>query len=901
MDEAKIRGVFKLPSGEVFVGGKIWGTPPLCECTRRGGGKLWMFRKYFGIEFEDGQAPELFKLTRVHLEPSWKVYIQKNSFSVPPVCNAELRIVPVNDSKIPSSVVFTEGKLGWEASRAIQFLWQACNDELSEKAQAHISCNKFYDVITTFSKLPLEEHVTVISGSERKSGKLLLNIDGAIRILSMRGDNLYNILLDDIINIKSSGQDIILSVHTKSGTKNITLSGISNVDHVKDILLRNWCLVCNTEVNFKLHNREHVTNDFCPSPARKSRNSVFMARSKEIPDTVCFSLKEVFSLLETFQTIDSDGNGVIGKEEWIASLGPVFRNTQIPHAVFSVFDHNNDGSISFPEFLFGCRILHLGSWEDRIHYQYRIFDPKGTGWMTFEHFVGIAKTLNEVVGLNIPGGNVSEYCRAVFSHLDVRKSNKVDITLLRDTLQEDPSFSQAFEGLALARERSFKQSKEHNGHLIWFGQIRNKKSQWLECTAILMGIKLSGDFKAKLLEKQGPPPKKSSAFISSFTEKVKWEIGSQKVYTGKLKKVPLKGHHPQNGHALNRYESYFVDYNPRVFLAIQQRFGITPEEYKRSLGIEQLQSSLLLGSLSNLSSMASSGKSGAFFYMSHDGRFILKTIDKREAKILRDFLPAYYDHVMDDSNDGTLLTRYFGLHLLWIVGDPKYFLVMDNVMQPQENYAIQIRYDLKGSTVGRSTPVASRGNNVALKDLDFKRKLQLDGDMRTRLMQQIRQDSGLLHRNHLNDYSLLIGIHTSETPIDPPEHYDEREPFFRRFRGGMLSRDRREIYYVGVIDLLTLFGARKKGEYAVKTVWYRTGKVSCVPPEDYRERFVQYVESIFPPLIHLSRRSVSPSAELSAPAYMPVRQTTTASSVNLDFFSSPTKREPSSSFPSFPS
>eukprot|EP01060_Flectonema_neradi_P002007 TRINITY_DN11216_c1_g1_i1.p1 TRINITY_DN11216_c1_g1~~TRINITY_DN11216_c1_g1_i1.p1 ORF type:complete len:900 (+),score=116.16 TRINITY_DN11216_c1_g1_i1:106-2805(+) len=899
MDEAKIRGVFKLPAKEVYVGGKIWDTPPKCECTRRGGGKLWVFKKYFGLEFEDGQPPELFKLTRVHLEPSWKVYIQKNSFSVPPVCNAELRIVPVKEGQIPTSIVFTEGTLGWEASRAIQFLWQVSNDELTEKVQAHIACNKLYDVVSTFSKLPLEEHVAVVSGSERKSGKLTLNGDGTIRIVSLRGDKLYNVLLDDIIDIKLINQDVILSINTHSGTKKLTLTGFTNPDNVKDILLRFWCLTCNTEVNFKLHNRDHVTDDFCPSPLRKSRHSVFMSKSREMPDTVCFSLREVFSLLETFQTIDSDGNGVIGKEEWISSLGPVFRNSQVPYAVFSVFDHNNDGHISFSEFLFGCRILHLGSWEDRIHYQYRIFDPKGTGWMTFEHFVTIAKTLDEVVGLQIP--DIQSYCKTFFANLDAHRTNKVDITLLRDTLQEDPAFSRAFEGLALARERSFKQSKEHNGHLIWFGQTRNKKSQWLECTAILMGIKLSCDYKARLLEKQGQPPLRSAEFISSFSEKVKWEIGSQQVYSGKLKKVPLKGHHPQNGHALNCYESYFVDYNPRVFLAIQQRFGITPEEYKRSLGIEQLQSSLLLGSLSNLSSMASSGKSGAFFYMSHDGRFILKTIDKPEAKILRNFLPAYYDHVMDESNSGTLLTRYFGLHLLWIVGDPKYFLVMDNVMQPQENYSIQIRYDLKGSTVGRSTPVQSRKNNVALKDLDFKRKLQLDGDMRSRLMQQIRQDTALLHRKKLNDYSLLIGIHTSPTPIDDPDFIDEREPFFRRFRGGMLSKDRREIYFVGIIDLLTYFGPGKISEYAVKHVWYRNGKVSCVPPENYKERFVQYVESIFPPVMNISRRSVSPQTSSHFPTYVPVKHTTAVSSANLDFFSSPTKRSPSSSFPSFPS
>ena len=36
------------------------------------------------------------------------------------------------------------------------------------------------------------------------------------------------------------------------------------------------------------------------------------------------------------------------------------------------------------------------------------------------------------------------------------------------------------------------------------------------------------------------------------------------------------------------------------------------------------------------------GKSGSLFFFSHDFKYILKTIPKREAKLLRFLLPAYY-------------------------------------------------------------------------------------------------------------------------------------------------------------------------------------------------------------------------------------------------------------------
>ena len=40
--------------------------------------------------------------------------------------------------------------------------------------------------------------------------------------------------------------------------------------------------------------------------------------------------------------------------------------------------------------------------------------------------------------------------------------------------------------------------------------------------------------------------------------------------------------------------------------------------------------------------MGTPGKSGSLFFFSLDNQYVLKTIPKREAKILRDLLPAYY-------------------------------------------------------------------------------------------------------------------------------------------------------------------------------------------------------------------------------------------------------------------
>ncbi|KFG50869.1 phosphatidylinositol-4-phosphate 5-kinase [Toxoplasma gondii p89] len=70
----------------------------------------------------------------------------------------------------------------------------------------------------------------------------------------------------------------------------------------------------------------------------------------------------------------------------------------------------------------------------------------------------------------------------------------------------------------------------------------------------------------------------------------------------------------------------FVDYAPMVFRRLRERFHISSETYVRSVGPEQLLGNLLLGNLSSLSELVSEGRSGALFYYTADGKFMIKTV-----------------------------------------------------------------------------------------------------------------------------------------------------------------------------------------------------------------------------------------------------------------------------------
>ena len=175
-----------------------------------------------------------------------------------------------------------------------------------------------------------------------------------------------------------------------------------------------------------------------------------------------------------------------------------------------------------------------------------------------------------------------------------------------------------------------------------------------------------------------------------------------------------------------------------------------------------------------------------------------------------------------------------------------YFVVMTNIFQAK--LPIHETFDLKGSTVNRSTPIDIRGAGVALKDNDFEgRRLHVVPALKVELMRQLTADSLLLSGLNLNDYSFLLGIHRSDGALPPSAPSLCPKPAHSRFQlfyGGVPNVSKTEVFFAGVIDILTAYNVKKMGEHIGKSVLYDGNQVSCVPPKQYHERFVQYLDTI---------------------------------------------------------
>lgn len=329
----------------------------------------------------------------------------------------------------------------------------------------------------------------------------------------------------------------------------------------------------------------------------------------------------------------------------------------------------------------------------------------------------------------------------------------------------------------------------------------------------------------------------------------------------------------------SKYDFKFKDYCPEVFRELRLMFGLDPADYLVSITGKYI-----------LSELGSPGKSGSFFYYSRDFRFIIKTIHHSEHKQLRKILKHYYEHVKENPN--TLISQFYGLHRVKMPfsqanGRSKkvHFVVMNNLFPPHRD--IHLKYDLKGSTWGRSTNVALGADisQLTLKDMDWlnrKDTIKFGPEKKKLFFEQLESDVKLLKKINVMDYSLLLGIHdvkmgntfdlsqkllvfdpksldkselikTNPRDIDPENDLPSNvfpgrlKLIFYGHDGGIRATGEQneplqEIYYLGIIDCLTNYGLKKRLETFWRTIGHARLTVLAIPSGEYGDRFLAFIK-----------------------------------------------------------
>ncbi|MCJ8744692.1 hypothetical protein PDJAM_G00121400 [Pangasius djambal] len=262
---------------------------------------------------------------------------------------------------------------------------------------------------------------------------------------------------------------------------------------------------------------------------------------------------------------------------------------------------------------------------------------------------------------------------------------------------------------------------------------------------------------------------------------------------------------------------------------------------------------------------------------SYDRLLIIKQISSEEVEDMHNILSEYHQHIVK-SHGVTLLPQFLGMYRVTVNNEDTYFIVMRNMFS--RRLTIHTKYNLKEKDL------------PTFKDMDFRNNMQriyISNEEKEKLMEKLNRDVDFLVRLKLMDYSLLLGIHDmdrgereeeEEDEDSACEDEDEQEndvsmlalaPLSTSPEGGApvparksvtpaefdpcvdvygiqsaAGAPQREVYFMGLINILTHYDTKKKAAHAAKTVKHGSGaEISTVHPEQYGKRFLEFIANIF--------------------------------------------------------
>ena len=112
-----------------------------------------------------------------------------------------------------------------------------------------------------------------------------------------------------------------------------------------------------------------------------------------------------------------------------------------------------------------------------------------------------------------------------------------------------------------------------------------------------------------------------------------------------------------------------------MFRLLWKYHKLNLQSFKQSFHIHDLKDV----DSSGMQEQFSEGKSGSFFYFTHDRRYVIKTVNAEEKKFLCKIAPSYYEFIKD--NPDSLIVRLYGLYQVQLAWEQKYIsvIVMENI------------------------------------------------------------------------------------------------------------------------------------------------------------------------------------------------------------------------------
>ena len=615
---------------------------------------------------------------------------------------------------------------------------------------------------------------------------------------------------------------------------------------------------------------------------RKSVNVQKLAESTRL------SQKEVGALYDRFRKIVGPF-GYMTRDQFRETLGLIGMtpNSYIPMRMFSVFDQNHDGVLSFEEYVSSFAILLRGSEDERLKLSFRLADSSETGHLGFDDFKLLVCACQSTTTALLEKEEVitDEELRQLFTELCGPNNSTIDLNGYIAGVRSNVRF---LELLGISR-RTKKNPESKNltslvdrlgelrRHLLLGGKGLESFVHELEAiidttaaqtTADEPGCKTpeipseipSGRNANSVLPSTPSNPRRGHTLLGpkrglavhfghenwnmvlSMMIGIRLAVGRSSfeiqrplqsvdfAVKDKFSIVPQLSNFLDSRVSEKIKINRFIDYAPLVFKKLREEISkISEDEYLRSVGPEQLLGNMVLGNLSSLAEQTSEGKGGAFFYYTADAKFVIKTVSKTEKHLLKKMLRSYYEHLK--AHPDSLIVRFYGLHGLRL----KRFDGMGKLGHSDEEIFFVVMGNLFNTPLEVNRRYDLKGSWVGrtegarpctLKDGDF----VANGE-------KIKVSSNFEKTELIRRITTDCEFFVQHNIID-----------YSLLVGIHQEHDGKSVYYLGIIDILCLWDTRKQLEHFFKSIRYDSHGISAVAPKEYAERFCKFISKHIQPL-----------------------------------------------------
>lgn len=154
-----------------------------------------------------------------------------------------------------------------------------------------------------------------------------------------------------------------------------------------------------------------------------------------------------------------------------------------------------------------------------------------------------------------------------------------------------------------------------------------------------------------------------------------------------------------------------IEYAPKIFAFLRKLDDISQKDVKDSLSAKKNRDMVFKAG-------ESQGKSGSFFFFSHDRKFLIKTMTNSDKDAFFKIFTDYMESVSCRPN--CLLARIYGVFTVQMEDiEPVHLILMGNSKMTKTDKAIEHVFDLKGSFIHREVSMKKAKNTTTLKDVNL--------------------------------------------------------------------------------------------------------------------------------------------------------------------------------------